>query len=106
MMNQKTVDSSPSPWLSPPVENVSGWKISCGGEGNVVVPRLQPRNTLLRRLLPPGILAGGRSLQCVAFQGWSPGTRIDSLVSDRVTYNLKGIVNPCPILPNSHLHVF
>jgi len=51
------------------------------------VPRLQPRNTLLRRLLPPGILAGGRTLQCVAFHGWSLGTRIDSLISDRVKDN-------------------
>ncbi|HRA89490.1 MAG TPA: hypothetical protein PK992_15500, partial [Planctomycetaceae bacterium] len=35
------------------------------------------RNTLLRRLQPPGILAGGSSLQGVTFQGWSPGTRIE-----------------------------
>ncbi len=34
------------------------------------------------------ILAGGRSLQCSAFQGWSPGTRIDSLSLDRTNYKL------------------
>jgi hypothetical protein len=40
-----------------------------------LVPRLQPRNTLLRRLLPPTTDLGGRSLRGMAFQGWSPGTR-------------------------------
>ncbi len=39
-------------------------------------PRLLPRNTLLPRLLPRESVAGGRSLQCSPFQGWSPGTRI------------------------------
>ena len=36
---------------------------------DVLVPRLQPRE----------IVAGGRSLPCSAFQGWSPGTRIREL---------------------------
>jgi len=31
-------------------------------------------------------VVGGRSLQCSAFQGWSPGTRIDSLIPGRVEY--------------------
>jgi len=53
---------------------------------DVLVPRLQPRNTLLPRLLPRELVAGGRSLQCSAFQGWSPGTRIDSLIPGRVEY--------------------
>ena len=52
----------------------------------VLVPRLQPRNTLPRRLLPPARISGGRSRQCVAFQGWSPETRIDSLIPDRANY--------------------
>ena len=53
---------------------------------DVLVPRLLPRNTLLPRLLPRELVAGGRSLQCSAFQGWSPGTRIVGLIFDRVTY--------------------
>jgi len=52
----------------------------------VLVPRLLPRNTLLARLLPRELVAGGRSLQYSAFQGWSPGTRIDSLIPGRVEY--------------------
>ena len=43
---------------------------------DVLVPRLQPRNTLPPRLLPREIATGGRSLQGSAFQGWSLGTRI------------------------------
>ena len=45
-------------------------------EQHVLVPRLLPRNTL-----PREIVTGGRSLQCIAFQGWSPGTRIHSLMA-------------------------
>ena len=54
----------------------------------VLVPRLLPRNTLLPRLLPREIVTGGRSLQCSAFQGWSPGTRMDCLIPGSVEYNL------------------
>jgi|GEM_PF-6855872 len=53
---------------------------------DALVPRLLPRNTLLPRLLPRELFAGGRSLQCSAFQGWSPGTRIDSIIPSRVEY--------------------
>ena len=45
-------------------------------------------DVLVPRLLPREIVAGGRSLQCSAFQGWSPGTRIDSLIPSRVEYNM------------------
>ena len=38
---------------------------------------------LVPGLLPREIVTGGRSLQCSAFQGWSPGTRIDSRVEYR-----------------------
>ena len=54
---------------------------------DVLVPRLLPRNTLPPRLLPRELVAGGRSLQGSAFQGWSPGTRIDSLIPSRAEYN-------------------
>jgi len=53
---------------------------------DILVPRLLPRNTLLSRLLPREIVSGGRSLHCSAFQGWSPGTRVDSLIPSRVEY--------------------
>jgi len=55
---------------------------------DVLVPRLLPRNTLPPRLLPRELVGGGRSLQCSAFQGWNPGTRIDSLIPSRVAYNV------------------
>jgi len=57
---------------------------------DVLVPRLLPRNTLPPRLLPRELVTGGRSLQGSAFQGWSPGTRIDSLIPSRVAYNAVG----------------
>jgi len=41
---------------------------------------------LVPRLLPREIVTGGRSLQCSAFQGWSPGTRMDSLIPGCVEY--------------------
>ena len=56
---------------------------------DVLVPRLLPRNTLLPRLLPRELATGGRSLQCSAFQGWSLGTRIDSLIPSCVEYNTR-----------------
>ena len=34
MMNQKKVDSFPLTLTLSPVENVSSWKINCGGRGD------------------------------------------------------------------------
>ena len=41
-------------------------------------------DVLVPRLLPRELVTGGRSLQGSAFQGWSPGTRMDSLIPSRV----------------------
>ena len=54
----------------------------------LLVPRLQPQNTLVWRLLPPPRIAGGRSLRNNAFQGWSPGTRTATARLRAATTNL------------------